>query len=250
MSVELRGKIYTVKEKKGLLTLNLSQKRINDIEEIRGLETLSDLQVLNLRYNFIKEIKGLEKLKNLKILDLSQNRVNKISGLDTLSNLEELNLRNNDISIIEGLNNLNSLKKLDLWSNNINQIKSLNIMEQLSNIIINGNPIYDYLKNQPGASILEKFQTFYEKSEGEKQEIIEIANQDKKNTITIRNTNSYCGIILIIFSVVILFFLLFSVGPYLRTGFGDNSEIWPLVIIGFAIPVICILIGLYMFEKS
>jgi len=52
-------------------TLDLSDRIIEDIYEIEGLENLTDLKELDLHNNEITEIKGLEKLIKLEILDIS-----------------------------------------------------------------------------------------------------------------------------------------------------------------------------------
>jgi len=68
-----RRRIYKVIKREGLLTLNLSNKKINDISEIEGLEDLMNLQSLNLSYNQVKEIKNFETLTNLTELRFNSN---------------------------------------------------------------------------------------------------------------------------------------------------------------------------------
>ena len=57
------------------------------IREIKGLDTLTNLEELFLVGNSILEIRGLENLKKLRLLDLSKNKISKIKGLDKLVNL-------------------------------------------------------------------------------------------------------------------------------------------------------------------
>ncbi len=163
MSVEFKGKEYTIKKKGGLLTLNLSMKKIKSISEIKGLESLNKLQVLNLSnnsifeiegleslnelqvlklsYNAIFEIEGLETLKNLRELHLDSNRIVKIKGLEALKDLKFLNLAANSISEIGGLDTLTNLEKLYLESNNIEIIKGLDTLENLRTLRLEGNMI-------------------------------------------------------------------------------------------------------------
>ncbi|MFW9989499.1 MAG: hypothetical protein ACFFC3_12665, partial [Candidatus Odinarchaeota archaeon] len=61
-SVTYKGKKYFVKKEGDLITLDLLNKKIKDMNQIEGLERLIDLQSLNLANNKIKEIKHLEPL--------------------------------------------------------------------------------------------------------------------------------------------------------------------------------------------
>ena len=127
MSVDYKGKVYYVKLKKDVISLDLQGKNITDITEIRGLENLN-LHELNLNHNKIAEIKGLENHKNLQTLNLSNNSITEIKNLNKLANLQILNLNNNKITEIYGLGNLKKLKILSL----------------------NKNPVFDWVKSTFG----------------------------------------------------------------------------------------------------
>ncbi|MFX1520481.1 MAG: leucine-rich repeat domain-containing protein, partial [Promethearchaeota archaeon] len=88
-----RGKKYKVK--KG--TLEIRFKKVPDISEIEGLESLTDLKELILDHNKIREIKGLDHLKNLKELDLRHNEITEIRGLENLTNLKKVYLSGNPL---------------------------------------------------------------------------------------------------------------------------------------------------------
>jgi len=64
------------KEEPLILTLDLHNLGITDITEIQGLDSLYDLEWLDLYGNQIKTIKGLEQLTNLKRLSLRENPIN------------------------------------------------------------------------------------------------------------------------------------------------------------------------------
>ncbi|MFX1364411.1 MAG: hypothetical protein ACFFCE_01015 [Promethearchaeota archaeon] len=57
------------------------------MKEIKGLENLKKLELLDLHKNEITEIKGLDNLEKLKWLDLSHNQIIEFKGLDKLNNL-------------------------------------------------------------------------------------------------------------------------------------------------------------------
>ena len=102
-------------------TIDLSYSGIDDIGEVRGLESLKNLQELYFRGNQIKEIKGLAKFANLHVLDLGENKIEEIKGLEKLKNLKTLDLENNQIKEIKSLENLTNLRELYLDGNPIKE---------------------------------------------------------------------------------------------------------------------------------
>ena len=92
--------------------INLKNKMIENIDDIRGIEEYSEfIEEIDLSNNRIKKIKGLEKLKNLKKLYLKNNYLERIEGLEGLNNLELLDLSGN-INIEEIPDNFNELTNL------------------------------------------------------------------------------------------------------------------------------------------
>jgi protein phosphatase 1 regulatory subunit 7 len=89
---------------------------------------------LDLTYNQISEIKGLKSLTNLRILRLAHNNITRIEGLDNLTQLEELDLNDNQISLIEGLENLNNLRILRIFHNQINS-EVFNLLDPIAYVI-------------------------------------------------------------------------------------------------------------------
>ena len=64
-----------------------------------------------------QKISHLDSLVNLETLDLSYNRIGKIEGLGNLRNLQRIYFVHNRISQIEGLGNLLRLEYLELGDN-------------------------------------------------------------------------------------------------------------------------------------
>ena len=117
------------------------------LRKIEGLESLVNLELLNLCSNRIEHIANLEKLTNLKTLifgsdnDCPGNPLCKIEGLDTLEKLEELAFYECAISKIEGLDNLKNLKRLYLTFNCVNKISGLDSLLNLESLCLSFNKI-------------------------------------------------------------------------------------------------------------
>lgn len=77
--------------------LNLNGMGIKDINEIKGLNKLTNLLTLNLEHNKISEIKGLDSLHKLGTLNLNNNQISEIKGIENLKSLINLRLANNPI---------------------------------------------------------------------------------------------------------------------------------------------------------
>ena len=142
MEIIYKGTKYRIqKNKKGQTSLNLCYSGIADIEDIEGLNSLRELEILDLRGNKITEIKGLDNLVNLKELHLSVNRITDIIGLEKLNNLQKLNLNKNHISQINGLESLVNLEELQLNNNLITEITGLEKLTRLKKLEFNYNQI-------------------------------------------------------------------------------------------------------------
>jgi hypothetical protein len=170
MVVEYRGKEYSVKERAGLLTLKLSNKKIDDIGDIKGLNLLSGLEVLQLDHNNLTKINGLDSLKSLRILDLSSNKITKIGGLEQLVNLEELNLELNQIRVLESLDHLIRLRELNFFGNKISRIESFENKDSVKRFLFgNSNPIYREIVSVLGIVNVRTVSQFAHMSEEEKK---------------------------------------------------------------------------------
>jgi len=144
----------------------------NQIQEIEGLEHLTNLKRLTIDRNQIKMIKALENLTNLQELCLRENSIRKIENLESLSNLKGLFLDSNLITQIDGLKNLpnlkfvslianhigptlnghdfpNSLVDLDLWENNIEFVENMEHLENLRHLNFSENPVRDVVGIEP-----------------------------------------------------------------------------------------------------
>jgi hypothetical protein len=104
--------------------INLSNKMIEDIQKIQGLNDFADsIEELDLSNNQIMKIEGLENLKNLKKLNLKNNYIKDIEGIEELKKLEKLDLSGNmEIrEIPEFLDNMDSIKMLKLTNCRISE---------------------------------------------------------------------------------------------------------------------------------
>mmetsp|Transcript_30137 Transcript_30137/g.55076 ORF Transcript_30137/g.55076 Transcript_30137/m.55076 type:complete len:526 (-) Transcript_30137:137-1714(-) len=132
---------------KDIQTLAFSFKSIAKIQNLKGLNNLTKLQLDN---NNIKKIENIGHLTNLTWLDLSFNKLSKIEGLDTLTKLVDLSLFQNQISTIENLDKLVGLNVLSIGNNNLTQLDNVMYLRQFRNLrLVNlaGNPIcrdHDY----------------------------------------------------------------------------------------------------------
>ena len=67
----------------------------SQLTDVKGLEKLTQLEVLILWRNQLTDVKGLEKLTQLTSLILANNKLTDVKGLEKLTQLTFLNLRHN-----------------------------------------------------------------------------------------------------------------------------------------------------------
>ncbi|MEP6553545.1 MAG: COR domain-containing protein [Ferruginibacter sp.] len=113
----------------------------NKITEIKNIDALTQLIILDVSYNHIDEIINLAHLTKLQKLYLGNNSINEIKNLQNLQSLETLDLNNNEITEIKNLDALQTLLILDLGYNKISEIKNLNRLNQLTDLLLYGNKI-------------------------------------------------------------------------------------------------------------
>ncbi|MFA6109203.1 MAG: leucine-rich repeat domain-containing protein [Candidatus Latescibacterota bacterium] len=87
------------------------------IGSLKGIDSLGNLQVLDLADNQVRDLSPLAGLKKLRFLDLSNNQITDLSSLAGLSDLEYLVLSFNQIADLSPLLGLMHLKSVDLSYN-------------------------------------------------------------------------------------------------------------------------------------
>lgn len=149
-------------------TLRVLELYENRLRTLRGVETLVNLEILDVSYNRLGKLesevlKPLTKLKRfycaenklqeipicgvfaamkeLEILDLGGNLLRKIEGLENLPKLRELWLGKNKIERIENLNGLDSLVRISLQSNRIIKMENLNHLRTLEELYLSDQGI-------------------------------------------------------------------------------------------------------------
>lgn len=73
-SVKVNGKKIQIREEIGLLRLNLTNLDIKEISEIKGLDTLKKLDVIDLSNNQLIELYGLEVIPQIQNLFLNNRK--------------------------------------------------------------------------------------------------------------------------------------------------------------------------------
>ena len=99
----------------------------SDISDLDGIQYCIHAVNVDLSDNFIDDLRHLENLGMIEMLNLSDNRIENIDPLEYLTNLRELNLANNRIQDISPLFSLENLEFVDLTGNPVppGQIRKL-----------------------------------------------------------------------------------------------------------------------------
>ncbi|PHA24120.1 leucine-rich repeat domain-containing protein [Bacillus wiedmannii] len=111
------------------------------INEIAGLEYMTNLEKLTLRESNVTDISVISGLRHLKYLDLSSNPIESIQPVSKLENLDMLFLRDNKIADLTPLSQMKKIKILDLIGNNIKDLTPLFTVLSLEEVYLANNQI-------------------------------------------------------------------------------------------------------------
>lgn len=127
------------------------------VEDLTGMEYLSNLNTLNLSQNNISNLDSLANLSNLEVLSLNSNKITNLTALMNLPKLNDLELGINQISTLPSFENLTNLEILNLSSNQLDDISELKTAPGLTNLSVSSNNITDISV----VSELDQLQVFY-----------------------------------------------------------------------------------------
>lgn len=120
--------------------LDLSQKKIKDVNPLGCLKNLNNL---NLAGNEIADIGLISHLNHLTEINLSGNEVVDLSPLSSLDRLESLWLLGNEISDLTPLENQNNITYIGLSANQIEDVTALGKLKKISYLGLSENKISD-----------------------------------------------------------------------------------------------------------
>jgi Leucine-rich repeat (LRR) protein len=102
---------------------------------------------LNLGFNDLSNIRGIESLQQLQHLDISHNQVTSLDGIASLTRLSSLRTGHNLIHNISSIEPLQQLEILALHHNNISKpsaVLQLSALTSLACLTLARNPICDW----------------------------------------------------------------------------------------------------------
>jgi Leucine-rich repeat (LRR) protein len=134
--------IYTSDVEK-IIKLDNKHMDIEPINDISGIDKLTNLKELSLTDNKITNLEPLRNMTNLEELSLSNNKIANLEPLKNITNLTTLNLDTNELTDISELKNLTNLTTLTLWDNKITNIDALKNLSKLQTLSLSENEITD-----------------------------------------------------------------------------------------------------------
>jgi Leucine-rich repeat (LRR) protein len=108
----------------------------SDINDLDGIQFCIHAVNIDLSGNRIADLRLLENLGMIEMLNLSDNRISDIDALEYLTNLRELNLANNRIQDISPLFSLENLEFVDLSGNRIPTASIKKLREKGINVVV------------------------------------------------------------------------------------------------------------------
>jgi len=127
--------------------------------DIKQVNWMHNVTVLNLNNQFLSKVGGVENMKNLKWATMNNNCITKLEGIDMCSNIEELHMKNNCIKKLDGLHKLTKVVKLDLSGNFISSLESsvFKQLKKLESLSIENNHIATLVGLTEASALTELF---------------------------------------------------------------------------------------------
>ena len=135
---ELLGKLTSLK------SLYIETTNLCNIEFLKSLNNLEDLQI---SHTEIKDYKPLKKLTKLKSLTLGDNEIEDIDFLQSFENLEALSLTTNKITSLDPIKHNTNLKRLCVCNNSIENYEALKQFSELEYFCNGSNHSIEILSN-------------------------------------------------------------------------------------------------------
>lgn len=123
-----------------LVTLNLDNNTIRNIEAI---STMTSLQELHMQHNALSGLDALSGLASLRKLDVSYNVLTSLEPLGNCSALTWLNVSNNSIASLSGVGHLSGLEYLDASYNELSDVSPLSNSEKITQLNLSNNTLTD-----------------------------------------------------------------------------------------------------------
>ena len=120
--------------------LSLSSTQVSDL---KPLQSLTNLQSLDLRNTQVSDLKPLQSLTNLQSLDLSSTQVSDLKPLQSLTNLQSLYLMNTQVSDLKPLQSLTNLQSLYLMNTQVSDLKPLQSLTNLQSLDLRNTQVSD-----------------------------------------------------------------------------------------------------------
>jgi internalin A len=119
--------------------LNLTNKKISDLQPISGLTQISAIFLSNNQINDLQPLTNLSELYNAQ---LDNNQISDLRPLAGMSKLSTLNLESNRIDDVTPLAALSaSMRELILNNNQITDLSSLRVLRKLEQLHVRRNPL-------------------------------------------------------------------------------------------------------------
>lgn len=124
---------------KEVTKLDLSSELQNDLDCVKGLKYLINLEEIDISDNYLSDVSWLDCCLKLKKVNLSNNRIVSLSNIEENQELEYIDASNNDISDISSIKFLTEIKYLDLSNNELKSINDVSTAYSLESLFLSNN---------------------------------------------------------------------------------------------------------------
>lgn len=114
-----------------------------DLEDLKGLEPLTQLISLRAAINKVKDLKPLSRMTKLDRLDVSRSQVENIEAIGNMTDLTELALDDTLVEDLSPLAKCTKLERISIKGTRVKDLRPLLGLRKLKSLSIKGSPITD-----------------------------------------------------------------------------------------------------------
>nr|MDO8113882.1 leucine-rich repeat domain-containing protein [Candidatus Sigynarchaeota archaeon] len=121
--------------------LDLSRNQIVKIPQVKGMETCTKLETLNMAWNHLDSLQGLPALPTLATFFVNGNGLVKLAIEKDLPRVQRIDLRDNNLGALKGITKFPNVVQIDVSNNYLKNTREIDALSMLKTFLAKNNQL-------------------------------------------------------------------------------------------------------------